>query len=486
MLRRRQYLSISLLFLTLLVLLSSQLIGSKFLLLNQLFAILFTVPIQIVFILKIKNRYKTSNLYFLHPIFYINAAIILYSYAPFIFFLFNQDYFYKSNIFEDSFYPLIIFCLAIISFNFVTILFDKGLIKPNKTFDVTKLLSDLSRNDFQIWVIIYIIIWIIRVFSIFTGTYWHSFVTEQVMEQRTAFSNITSTMSFFTTAITPIAWFIFSSLYFGKYKLSKRYKILFVAFLILEMIFYFPSGSKLAVLIPLIVYFCTGFILNQNVRKQFAVFLIVVILAFPLYSAFRVGSKFNLKTAEQIHLQSEKGYLFSAIRTFFERSDNFSSYFIFTGQEVHFLKGETYFPALFAPIPRPLWPGKPVETDCNKIGREYGLIDIFDYMTSPGIGPWGEAYLNFGYTGVLLIGIVMSLFSLALFRYMLKNRNTLIIALNFYSVIYYFTLIHGFWGGYFANVIKIIMFFAVISIIIKTVQKRVRNFIPQAVPGQHR
>jgi oligosaccharide repeat unit polymerase len=66
--------------------------------------------------------------------------------------------------------------------------------------------------------------------------------------------------------------------------------------------------------------------------------------------------------------------------------------------------GSTYFTQLVNPIPRALWPGKPVADAGLVLARAHEALDRFGEPTltvSPGF--LGEAYLNFGFLGLLLV-----------------------------------------------------------------------------------
>jgi len=239
------------------------------------------------------------------------------------------------------------------------------------------------------------------------------------------------------------------------------------------MIFYFPSGSKYAILLPLIGYFLAAFFLNQNVKKQFIVFSIIVTLSLPIYGMFRLTGIIGTKTIEDVrakNVAAQRGYLYASLFTLFERSDAFSTYFIFVEKVRDFWHGKTYLPALYAPIPRLIWPQKPVGIDTNALGREYELIDKYDFVTSPGMGKWAEAYLNFGFFGLFGLGIFYALFFLLIFKYLLKNKTIWGIAIAFVPVFMTFTLVQAPLGGLVADVIKLFLVFFFIRIIIKAIK----------------
>jgi oligosaccharide repeat unit polymerase len=73
--------------------------------------------------------------------------------------------------------------------------------------------------------------------------------------------------------------------------------------------------------------------------------------------------------------------------------------------------GMTYYTQLVNPIPRAIWPGKPVADAGLLLARAYGAVDKNGEPTmtnSPGF--LGEAYLNFGFLGLLLVPALAGVF----------------------------------------------------------------------------
>lgn len=77
-----------------------------------------------------------------------------------------------------------------------------------------------------------------------------------------------------------------------------------------------------------------------------------------------------------------------------------------------FLLGSSYLALFVAPIPRTLWPEKPVV----RIGRFVG-VDLYQRPSDSGVPPGliGEAYLNFGWVGVFLIPFIFGLVCKAIY-----------------------------------------------------------------------
>ena len=77
------------------------------------------------------------------------------------------------------------------------------------------------------------------------------------------------------------------------------------------------------------------------------------------------------------------------------------------GQE-QFAHGATFYEALLAPVPRILWPGKPVAAGSGDTMSRYTRLK-FDRSTSVGIGQVAEFYINFGTPGVVAGFLIMGL-----------------------------------------------------------------------------
>lgn len=89
-----------------------------------------------------------------------------------------------------------------------------------------------------------------------------------------------------------------------------------------------------------------------------------------------------------------------------------------------FVRGETLLAAITTPIPRIIWPGKPVYAGSgNLVARFTGLK--FSPGTAIGIGPVMEFYANFGVTGVvagfICLGVIITVIDWAARERLLKG-----------------------------------------------------------------
>jgi hypothetical protein len=78
-----------------------------------------------------------------------------------------------------------------------------------------------------------------------------------------------------------------------------------------------------------------------------------------------------------------------------------------------YARGDTFWDALLALIPRALWPDKPIAAGSGNLASRYTGVD-FAEGTSVGVGQVLEFYLNFGTPGVVVGFIIMGVFVSAL------------------------------------------------------------------------
>jgi hypothetical protein len=77
---------------------------------------------------------------------------------------------------------------------------------------------------------------------------------------------------------------------------------------------------------------------------------------------------------------------------------------------VPYWDGATYYPILFKPIPRLLWPGKPIDLTGQEFGHRYGYLALDDHDTSYNLPQTVELYANFGVIGVVIGSLLFGIF----------------------------------------------------------------------------
>lgn len=78
-----------------------------------------------------------------------------------------------------------------------------------------------------------------------------------------------------------------------------------------------------------------------------------------------------------------------------------------TGDTTPFEAGSTYLTGVQAMVPRFLWPEKPNMEVGNLVGKKYGWLQASDDITNVAPTLPGEAYMNFGVAGVLVLMLAM-------------------------------------------------------------------------------
>lgn len=150
--------------------------------------------------------------------------------------------------------------------------------------------------------------------------------------------------------------------------------------------------------IALVIHLC--FSSARGARRTIAAAVVFVLVAAPVLTVLRVS-------AAQSNEQSATDALLTTFvynRTFGD-IPTFALIVSAVPSALPYAKGSTIVSWLFAPIPRSLWPGKPLISAGPQIG-----ITIFGNERS-GVPPglMAESYWNFGYLGVLLIPLLVGL-----------------------------------------------------------------------------
>jgi hypothetical protein len=80
-----------------------------------------------------------------------------------------------------------------------------------------------------------------------------------------------------------------------------------------------------------------------------------------------------------------------------------------TPEDIPYWGGTTFYRLLLVPVPRLIYPEKPVDLPGNVLGHQYGMISGDDYTTSINLMQILELYGNFGPFGVVLGSIVIGM-----------------------------------------------------------------------------
>ena len=234
---------------------------------------------------------------------------------------------------------------------------------------------------------------------------------------------------------------------------KKSYFIASIIFLLLEIAYSLPTGSKEKVLLPILLLI---FIYSLK-RKLPVVPLSIAGIFFILFLFPFAGIYRNLVSTGSI-VQNLQIAFFLYLNLFSNFGENFNEIlFNLFGGRLNFAivmtaivnntpkiwdfkLGYTYFLFPIAFIPRVIWPGKPnIGGLGNAFGRDYGFTSPVDYHTSVGFAWMGESFLNFGWFGIFVLFLYGFLYQL-IYKYFFQSGKlsalgVLIYAFTLYSMI---------------------------------------------------
>ncbi len=192
-------------------------------------------------------------------------------------------------------------------------------------------------------------------------------------------------------------------------------RILLVAILMAEVAWGLLAGSKQGAFMPLVIAFAAWYGLRQGERVYgrwiYACSLVLlIVIAFPFFNSYRnTGARVDdpLAAWSQILSDSQNG---SGLLT--EGADAaakriggivpLSLVIQYTPDVWEFQQGSTFSAAIFSPIPRFIWQGKPAAFDKVAFGQQYFLTSVDNFTTATSPTVVGELYLNFGWYGIIL------------------------------------------------------------------------------------
>jgi len=454
----------------------------------ELCIVLFTVCFQLLVISQIKRKYTSPKmqLYFIHPAFYINVAVIVFFFSPFLFYRFQSDFIFWWLLMDNNLKALTYFCLSIIILNILFLLLDKQSPRLTEKIEEFDNIIDMIKERLPILFVFYGLAWVTRIFTILVGTY--SFLlssAESTLAVRMQYPLLYPAYMLFNYALYFPVLFALCVLYFTAFKTNRNYKLLMICILLVDILYFLPTGVKSMVLLPILAYGLAGLIFKQRVLKKLIIALIVVFLTMPIYAAYRtaggtlVGTTETLETAKEKSFDEEKGYLSLSMDTFFRRADAFSTYFYFTQKvEGNFLHGLTYVGILQGLLPDYLLP-LPDYLKNKSLGdhlREQGILSPNERLWAGATATWGEFYLNFGYPGVVIGVPLLGLFCLFMFRIVLHGHHGYLLLIYLYIPFAFAFLAHGEMGTLISPLIRIAVVLFIINFITKLRLKRPARF----------
>jgi hypothetical protein len=443
-----------------------------------------TVCFQVYVIFRTKRVYAPSewNLYFIHPAFYINAAIIFYFFCSLLFYMFNPGIFYKWVDLDNILVPLAYFCLSVVVMNCVILLFDrKTRALSERTVSFDKII-DVFRQRLPMLFGFLALAWLLRLMIVFAGTYSMILADPELkFGVRMQYPLLYPAFIFFNQEIYFSVLFILWILYFTALRTNKAYRNVLVVLLFADIVYFLPMGGKQTLLQPLLAYGLAGLMLKKNVAKKLAVVVLLFIFTLPIYNSYRVlggtleGSVEVASVKESYVFGESRGYASLAVDSVFRRGEAFASYFFYT-QTLgnNFLEGATYrsivsraLPDFLLPLPDSL-----KDTQTAERLKDMGLIHPRVYLVAGATATWGEFYLNFGYWGLVIGMGLLGVFCLFFFKGMLHVRRFDVFVIYSYLPLLFFFLAHAEMATLVSPLIKITVVIVVANLLAKLLLRK--------------
>ena len=417
--------------------------------------IMFTMCLQLLVIFQIKRKYTSPKmkLYFIHPAFYINVAVMLFFFPPFLFYRFQSGIVFWWLIMENNLKALAYFCLSIIILNILFLFLDKQSPRLSKKIEEFDNIIDMIKEKLPILFIFYGLAWVTRMTTVFVGTYRIVLAgQEERLMVRMQYPLLYPAFMLFNSVIYFPVMFVLWVLYFTAFKTNKMYKLSMICMLLADILYFLPVGGKMNLLQPILAYGLAGLIFRQKVLKKLIIVLIVVFLTLPIYNVYRtsggtlVGTIEGLETAKVKSFDEEKGYLSLSLDSLFRRADAFTTYFWFTQNvEDNFLHGATYVSIISGLLPDYLIPLPDYlkNKSLAQHARDQGIIGPDERLWVGAPATWGEYYVNFGYAGVVIGVPLLGLLCLFMFRKVLHGHHGYLLLTYLYIPFEFLFLAHS-------------------------------------------
>jgi len=371
------------------------------------------------------NRLKNFDLFALGHSAILYYLLIFYL-APVLAFL-NSSFEFNANNFKDFLYLTI--GLIFLIFGYFS-----GL--PEK---IIKKLPNFVKREWNFsripWVFgaVFILSLISKIVRILEGGYFH-------LNQNPDFL-----ASSFYSAVMMLRWLDYialiialASYFYLKKSADKRFRywqaIAYVVFL-LEIIYALPTCSKLAVIVPIVLYLIVRWYVFKPDYKMIGVAAIFIFLLFPFGSICR----------STIVLNSYSVTGDFAVKSFTGRTNQFILFnkTIELGRPLGYNKMVESFLTTLGP-PRFIWKDKPLSLNAkgNEFGKAIGLVNPRDFSTSVGPTLPGDLYMNFGIFGVTLGMFLFGFLWRMIYLYFIKESGKSLSGILFYSV-FWIEIIRG-------------------------------------------
>ncbi len=244
-----------------------------------------------------------------------------------------------------------------------------------------------------------------------------------------------------------------------------------------ELAYWLPSGRKLETILALLLPIMIRYLVAKRLPSvPIAVSLLTFLFfLFPLIHQYRVAIELGGDTKELLHTATVAAGEIASGSSKVDISGSDVALSRISLLEplsacVRLLKegdwdvmlGTSYGGVLLGLIPRFIWPDKPNLHYGTDFGHAAGMVWSSDWLTSISVTFFGEAYLNFGWAGLLpvaLLGFIFGLLYCQIRRSSHKETWTLLYAILLPTILY----IGGTAALYLGALIKLLPFYYLIG-----------------------
>lgn len=431
---------------------------------------LFTILILFILLpFFIEKKRELYNPIFMLSIFYfivfgIGVLSVLY-FEPDIEYSPNQNYLLKTQL-----YSIICWVSFLIGYY---VLFNKGLLKSifKKLFEILPSVNKYEidgQKYFSFIIFLFFVGWICRALLFSQGLYFHIFDVENI-QVASWFAPIRQPVTILSNLPYVV---LIVSLYQALINKNRKFRILFVISILIEIGYGLPSGSKEKLLIP-VAFSIVAYSIFKRTPRAFLIAgsLIGIFFVFPFSIFYKNLDEPDITLAFFYYLN------------FFETIDPFMMEEIFVSvfgvrlnyvsivmevikyvpSKYDFLYGSTYYDFFLLAIPRIIWPGKPATFNFNEFGRNFGFTQPNDYITSVTPTWIGETFLNFGWLG-FLIPLLLGVFYKQLYLYFFNKQKPNMLYSILYIFIFYSILRTDILSSQFVGLIQLLLVLVIVFI----------------------
>lgn len=273
-----------------------------------------------------------------------------------------------------------------------------------------------------------------RILAIYLGIFGYA-QDPDIIKDLSAFDlplNILGELGKFCLLIVSLAYFSSPE--------NKKYKIIFLMILVVELFFGILSGMKIGLMMPFVILLFTNYLINKKLKKTyFFYFLIATALAYAIIEPFRVLRWYDP------NFKSTPGYILSTFTEAYSLSQKiglgqaefaenvFLAAFMRTNYVIEIAKAKEYednvglkdddpdfkfnlfASPLIALVPRALWPDKPIQSLGNWFTRKVWGWDI---ESSTAMTPFGFLYFAGGIPFIIFFLFIVGIMQESLVKFM--------------------------------------------------------------------